>query len=148
MITYILLCWFVEIVHGYLILLFVSIYCSTKSKSFFKMGLEILPLLKMGAISYTVYLLHFPLLKLVFFMGVKYNYQVSEDHFRDYLIEVGYVSFVLLFCLAVNYYYEMPIKDVIRNIWEKIDRYLFEGKKIMENESIQKDLEKMKIHLI
>lgn len=147
---YLGMCMLLDKTHYFLICIYFLVYALAKAESLLKKVFEIEIFIHLGKISYAMYLLHYSLNKALYKLAMRYNYKKSEDNFRDFVIELGYFSFVIMISTLVYYYYEIPTRNLIRKLWIKFDKYLYENKANVQAkiEDQMKDLESLQQELI
>lgn len=107
-----------------------------KSNSFMKYIFEMKILLFLGEISFSLYLLHFPLnIYLNDYIDEKYSIKFNVK--TKFFIFLGLFSFLVIYSYLIYKYYELPTREYLRTIWLTIDKKCFEKKLLTE--SLRKD---------
>ena len=85
-----------------------------------------------GEISFSLYLLHYPVvIALNLYIGTIIKPDQLDNKSR-FVIWLGYFSFMIVYSYVVYTIYEIPCRNYLRKLWEKIDCSIFETEREVE----------------
>ena len=104
---------------------FLFTFFLVKSKMFMKFIFEREVLLLVGEISFSLYLLHYPL---IIYLNTYLEVEVPNglDNKERIFVFTGLFSFIAIYSYLIYQYYEKPTRDYLRKLWLKIDKKIFE----------------------
>ena len=117
-------------VYSYLYFWFVFAFLLVKSNSFMKSLFEGQILIFLGKISFSIYLLHLPIL---IFLNEYVTGEIlmeNLNYLNKLFIVLGYYSFMIIVSYLVYSYFESPSRDYLRMVWIKINKLVYEEKLI------------------
>lgn len=114
---------------------FLFMFFLVKSDFFMKFIFERELFLFLGEISFSLYLLHYPL---IIYLNTYLETKVPNGlgHKERIFLFTGLFSFIVLYSYIIYQYYEKPMRDYLRKIWIMIDKRIFESSLLSEKETL------------
>jgi peptidoglycan/LPS O-acetylase OafA/YrhL len=110
--------WYFSAAGGLTPLLALMIWSLTVDGSFVARLLEWAPLVFLGEVSYSVYIIHLPLAHWFGVAVTHITHRPDTDTFLDipnYVVFAIYLPVLLIFCSLIYRLFEIPVRDLIRN---------------------------------
>ena len=124
----ILIILFVSQTFSYVYIWFLFVFFMVKSK-WMRKAFENKLFLFFGDISFSLYLLHYPI---VIALNLYIGTIIKPDQLNNksrFFIWLGFVSFMIVYSYVVYAFYEIPSRNYLRKLWEKIDYAIFDKRR-------------------